>query len=137
AALDPASGATRWTVPLPPAALPSGWTPLESDDGNAAPAIAPDGTVYVGNGDGLRAIDGASGAVKWLFASPNVSSSPAIGGDGTIFYGADDGRLYAVTPSGALRFAIPTGGPISSSPAIGGNGTIVFASDDGNLYAVQ
>ncbi len=136
-ALNPANGATLWTVPLPSTALPSGWTQLQSDVGNAAPAIANDGTVYVGNGDGLRAIDGASGSVKWLFQSANVSSSPAIGGDGTIFYGADDGSFYAVKPTGSLRFKITTGGPISASPAIGPDGTVFFTSDDGNLYAVK
>ncbi|MHB8420366.1 MAG: outer membrane protein assembly factor BamB family protein [Myxococcales bacterium] len=137
AALDPSTGATRWTVTLPQTALPAGWLPLPSDSGNAAPAIAPDGTVYVGNGDGLRAVDGATGHVKWLFPSANVSSSPAIGGDGTIFFGVDDGTFYALHPDGTLRFALATGGPISSSPAIGPDGTVVFVSDDGNLYAVQ
>ncbi|MHB8420582.1 MAG: choice-of-anchor D domain-containing protein [Myxococcales bacterium] len=136
-ALSPANGAVLWTVALPTANLPAGWAQLQSDVGNAAPAVASDGTVYVGNGDGLRAIDGATGSVKWLFQSANVSSSPAIGGDGTIFYGADDGNFYAVTPAGSLRFKVTTGGPISSSPAIGPDGTVFFTSDDGYLYSVK
>ncbi len=137
AALNTATGATQWTFSLPVTNLPYGWTSLESDVGNAAPAIAYDGTVYVGNGDGLRAIDGATGALSWLFSTANVSSSPAIGGDGTVFFGCDDGNFYAVNPDGTLRFRIGTGGPISSSPAIAPDGTVVFVSDDGNLYAVQ
>ncbi|MHB8417759.1 MAG: choice-of-anchor D domain-containing protein [Myxococcales bacterium] len=141
AALDPATGAQKWLVTLPATALPSGSSGLASDSGNAAPAIAPDGTVYVGNGDGLRAIDGATGSVKWLFKSANVSSSPAIGLDGTIFYGAEDGNFYAVTSAGTLRFQVPTGGPISASPAIGadsnGSTFVAFTSDDGNVYAIQ
>ncbi len=137
AALDPATGAIHWTVALPATPLPAGWQPLLSDSGNAAPAIAPDGTVYVGNGDGLRALDGATGKLKWLFPSANVSSAPAVGGDGTVFFGVDDGTLYAVHPDGSLRFALQTGGPISSSPAINSDGTVVFVSDDGWLYAVH
>jgi hypothetical protein len=137
-ALDPATGVMQWTLPLPLTTLPSGWAPLESDCGNASPAVADDGTVYVGNGDGLRSVAGATGAVNWLFASANVSSSPAIGGDGTVFFGTDDGSFYAVYPNGTLRFKISTGGPISASPAISGDGTTVyFTSDDGNLYAIH
>jgi outer membrane protein assembly factor BamB len=137
-ALDPTTGATQWTLNLPLVSLPSGWAPLESDCGNAAPAVADDGTVYVGHGDGLRAVNGATGTVNWTFASANVSSSPAIGGDGTVFFGTDDGSFYAVYPNGTLRFKVTSGGPISASPAISGDGTAVyFTSDDGNLYAVH
>ena len=137
-ALNPASGAIVWTVPLPQTALTAGWNPLQSDSGNAAPAVADDGTVYVGNGDGLRAINGSTGAVNWVFNCANVSSSPAIGGDGTIFFGTDDGNLYAVNPDGSIRFKVTTGGPVSSSPAISAiDGTVYFTSDDGNLYAIH
>ena len=138
AALDPATGAQLWIFDIPAATLPAGWTPLQSDVGNASPAVsAADGTVYVGGGLGLYALTGATGAQQWLFPSANVSSSPAIGGDGTIFFGCDDGNFYAVTPAGQQRFIIPAGGPISSSPAIAPDGTVYFVSDDGNLYAIQ
>jgi outer membrane protein assembly factor BamB len=122
---------------MPDTALPSSWSGLPSDNGNAAPAVALDGTVYVGNGNGLYALNGSTGAKNWLFSTANVSSSPAIGADGTIFFGCDDGNFYAVTALGALRFKITTGGPISSSPAIAPDGTVYFVSDDGNLYAID
>ncbi|HUB08859.1 MAG TPA: PQQ-binding-like beta-propeller repeat protein [Myxococcales bacterium] len=134
-ALDPATGAVAWTVTLPTVSLPSTFLGLPSDAGNGAPAIALDGTVYVGHGDGLHALNGATGAAAWTFASANVSSSPAIGGDGTVFFGAEDGSFDAVNPDGSLRFKYTTGGPISSSPAIGPGGAVYVTSDDGNLYA--
>ncbi len=137
AALDPGTGAQRWMVTLPAVALPAGSSAVASDSGNAAPAIAADGTVYVGNGDGLRAIDGATGTVKWTFTSADVTSSPAIGGDGTVFFGVADGSFYAVHPDGTLRFKVSTGGRISSSPAIALDGTVVFVSDDGYVYALH
>ncbi len=143
-ALDPATGATKWTVALPSGSLPPNWSALSSDAGNAAPAVADDGTVYVGNGDGLRAIDGATGNVKWLFKTANVSSSPAIGGDGTVFFGVDDGTFYAVKPDGTVRFKLSPGPsfnsgskPISASPAIAGDGSLYVTVDDGYLYKIQ
>ena len=136
-ALSMTSGAVQWTVPLPSSPLPAGWTQSCADYGNAAPAVALDGTVYVGNGDGLRAIDGPSGSVKWTFQSANVTSAPAIGGDGTVFFGCADGTFYAVSASGSLRFEVAAGFPISSSPAIADDGTVFFVSDDGTLWAVR
>jgi outer membrane protein assembly factor BamB len=136
-ALDPSDGSIQWSTQLPAAALPATWTPLPSDSGNSAPGIGADGTLYVGAGDGLRALNGSTGSVVWTFSSANVSSSPAIGGDGTIFFGAQDGTFYAVTATGQQRFTISTGGPISSAPAISLDGTVVFASDDGMLYSLE
>ncbi len=140
-ALNATTGAVVWTATLPTTALPSTWiNPLISDSGSAAPAIGTDGTVYVGAGSGLLALDGSTGVQKWTLATANVSSSPAIGGDGTVFFGCDDGSFYAVTPgatTGTVRFKVTTGGPVSSSPAIGPNGNVYFVSDDGNLYAIH
>ncbi len=136
-ALDPSNGAQKWTMPLRAGPLPSGWNVLMSDYGNAPPAIGNDGTVYVGNGDGLHAVDGATGQQKWIFKSANVSDAPAVGGDGTVFFGCSDGNFYAVGADGRLRFQIQTKGAISSSPAIATDGTVDFVSDDGNLYHVN
>ncbi|MHB1844935.1 MAG: outer membrane protein assembly factor BamB family protein [Deltaproteobacteria bacterium] len=138
-ALSPTSGAILWSTPLPAAALPASVNIYaRTNVGNASPAIVQGGgTVYVGNGDGLRAIAATTGSVSWLFPSANVTSSPAIGGDGTIFFGTQDGTFYAVHPNGTIRFSLATGGTISSSPAIGPDGTVFFVSDDGNLYAVH
>jgi outer membrane protein assembly factor BamB len=136
-AVNPITGATQWTLPLPLANLTTNLTTTLADYGNAAPAIGADGTIYVGNGDGLRAINGASGTVIWLFSSANVTSSPAIGGDGTIFFGTQDGNLYAVYANGTLRFKVITGAQVSSSPAIAGDGTVYVTSDDGNLYSIK
>jgi len=136
-ALSMATGAQQWSLRLPPNQLPAGWTQLCSDYGNAAPAVAVDGTVYVGNSDGLRSVVGASGRLNWLFSSANVSSSPAIGGDGTVFFGCSDGTLYAVNPDGSARFSVSLGSPISSSPAIAGDGTVIVTSDDGTIWGIR
>ena len=143
--INPTTGATVWskTLPSPNAAqLDMSYSGLgNASVGNSCPAIATDGTVYVGNFDGLHAVVGATGAEKagWPFStsSDDVLTAPAIGGDGTIFFGTAGGAFYAVTPAGALRFKVSAGGRVAGSPAIGPDGTVYFTADDGNLYAVK
>jgi len=105
--------------------------------GLSSPAVGPDGTIYIGHGNGLYALDRKTGAVKWHAGTALVSSSPAVGADGTIFFGAADGKLSAVDPSGKILWTVQTGGPVNSSPAIGADGAVFAASDDGFLYAVE
>jgi outer membrane protein assembly factor BamB len=140
----PSTGAVAWTVNLPVASAAqqnSGYGGVgDATVGNSCPAIATDGTVYVGNFDGLHAIVGATGAEKSGFpfaTSSVVLTAPAIGGDGTIFFGTADGTFYAVNPDGSQRFTVHAGGRIAGSPAIGPDGTVYFTANDGYLYAVQ
>lgn len=152
-AMDPTNGSIKWDKALPSGPTPGTFNPntgvgvLVADVGNSAPAIdAVDGTVYVGNVNGLYALVGQSGAIKSGFpyipsqdtgANADVDSAPAIGGDRTVFFGTAGGTFYAVNPDGSERYHLKTGGRISSSPAIGPDGTVFFVSDDGNLYAVR
>ena len=59
-----------------------------------------------------------------------------MGIDGTIYIGSDDHNVYAVTASGTLKWAFPTGDRVQSSAAIGADGTIYIGSNDRNLYAI-
>jgi outer membrane protein assembly factor BamB len=146
-AMDRTDGSLHWSVKLPFGFTPGSFDPqseigiFSSDVGNSAPAIdAYDGTVYVGNVDGLYALVGATGAIKAGFpvlTEADVDSAPAIGGDRTIFFGTSQGIFYAVNPDGTERYRFVTGGRISSSPAIGPDGTVFFVSDDGYLYALR
>ena len=115
---------------------PNGRVLTEAVD--SSPAVAADGTIYIGGVDGklysLRPADGKSNWEVPLLGF--ISSSPAIGADGTIYVGSEDGRLHAVSRAGDKLWAFPTGGIIESSPAIGPDGTLYFGSDDRILYAV-
>jgi outer membrane protein assembly factor BamB len=86
-AVDAASGDRRWTAEI-------------ETDTRSSPAVA-DGTVYVGNNDGLSAVT-TDGEVAWRIGfegeredGPYVKSSPAVAG-GRVFVGASDGRLRAI-----------------------------------------
>ncbi len=106
----------------------------------SSPAIAPDGTVYVGSNDqNVYALNGSTGRKLWQYETEaGVTSSPAIGSDGTIYVGSVDHTLYALKPvTGTLRWKFHTDGEIWSSPAIGSDGTVYFGSDDNRIYALN
>ncbi len=143
-AIDPTSGTEQWKRALPTHAPTAGdLDPIcqifTTDVGNSAPSIGADGTIYVGNVDGMYALDGTTGAVKagWPYPTAAVTDTASIGGDGAVFFGTLDGTFYALNADGTLRFKITAGGRISSSPAIGPDGTVYFVADDGILYAVH
>ncbi len=137
-------GVARWAVtPAPSAALVS------------SPAVdAAAARVYVGSTNGrLYALnDLANGAEIWRYPDPtrtpgdptrigDIRGAPVVASDGAVIFGSDDGYLYAVNPSGTLRWKFPAAGSalgaIRSKPAIGANGIIYFSADDGKLYAVD
>ena len=76
----------------------------------SSPAIAANGTIYIGSEDyNLYAVN-PDGSQQWAFPTGNlIDSSPAIGADGTIYVGSYDGNLYAVNPDGTQKWAFATG----------------------------
>jgi len=72
----------KWQKPLPLGSV-----------SYSSPAIASDGTIYVGTTTGaLVAVYGDGSGIKWsfqsngMFANPTIVSSPAIGQDGDIYF---------------------------------------------------
>jgi outer membrane protein assembly factor BamB len=115
-------------------------------DGNilwSSPAIAEDGTIYVGSWDSCLHAINCDGTRKWRFpTNGNIASSPAIGEDGTIYFGnlgdfGYDSRIYAVYPNGTQKWCYSINDRIYSDPAIGDDGTIYIGSNDNFLYALN
>jgi len=102
----------------------------------SSPAIAEDGTIYIGSGDGtLYALD-PNGSEKWHYSTYNdIRSIPAISEDGTI-YVLSDGKFYAINPDGSKKWEFEVFGG-DSSPAIAEDGTIYICSGGGTLYAIN
>jgi outer membrane protein assembly factor BamB len=116
------------------------WTYHTVDWITSAPALAEDGTLYVGSwGDYLYAFNSTTGAKKWSVSlGDTIGSSPAIGEDGTIYVGDTGGRLWAVNPNGTKKWNYPTGGGnISGDPAIGDDGTIYIGTWFEYFYAIN
>lgn len=132
-ALDSTDGSTKWTYTTEP-----GWI-----YGN--PAIAADGTIYIGARFHLYALtdNGASVSLKWRSGDFDTSdeligSSPAMGSDGTIYIG---GRrlLHAFTDNGNYCTEKWVADMVTNlhatSPSIGSDGTIYVNTGNGALRA--
>jgi outer membrane protein assembly factor BamB len=105
----------------------------------SSPAIASDGTVYVGSNDNNLHAFNSDGTNKWTFATGNwVDSTPAIGSDGTIYVGSWDNKLYALNPTdGTKLWDYNTSSNVTASPAIGSDGRIYFGAKDYFFYALD
>lgn len=132
----PAAGTIGWQVPLDssyslvrPAVAPDGtiyvvdagrtlyaispvgtlrWQVASA--GSAGLAVGPDGTVYVGSEDFVRAYDPA-GALLWSFQqSPRafIFLGLGVGPDANIYCATSDGMgVFSLTPQGTLRWTNP------------------------------
>ena len=103
----------------------------------AAPVLA-DGLVFVGAGDGrFHAIDAATGAVRWTFATKGrIRNAAAIDGD-RVVVGSADHFVYALDRrTGAQRWRFDTTAEIDATPLV--HAGKVYAGNRGpGLYALD
>jgi outer membrane protein assembly factor BamB len=107
---------------------------------NSSPTVA-DGTVYIGNGANIYAIDATSGQVNWS-AEVSPGESPPTVVDGVVYVGSYNG-LYALDAATGEQkwFSGDDYGSIESSPAVvdgviyaGGHlGLVALDASSGNL----
>lgn len=140
------SGERRFTAPGIHGAIPrTERMPDPFDVFLSSPAIAGD-VVYFGSGDhNVYALDVATGAVKWKFATGDVvHASPAVV-DGVVYIGSWDRNMYALdAATGKERWRYQTGNDttiynqvgIASSAAVA-NGVVYFGCRDGHFYALD
>ena len=107
------------------------------------PAIALDGTIYIGSNEGYLYALNPNSTLKWsYYAGHPLQSSPTIDNiNNTIYFGAGY-SVYAIADAGYkgyLKWLTPfdTSGNVYSSPALGLTGKLYFGSDDGYVYAVD
>jgi outer membrane protein assembly factor BamB len=105
----------------------------------SSPALAGDGTIYVGCMDGkLYALDPVNGSQRWSFTAGAyfVIGSPSVDGAGRIYVGDSDGVIHALFPSGSELWNYSTQSNIASAPVIAGDHTLYVTSYDSTLYAI-
>jgi len=135
---DPPTAGSRLYAIYPNGTEKWHWVPGHYID--STPAIAQDGTLYVGCWDKKLYAIYPNGSIKWEFTDPGggfVYTSPAIANDGTIYIGNNDGRVYAVNPNSTKKWSYQTGTAVQSSPAIGEDGTVYIGSNDRKFYAIN
>ncbi|GAB6286709.1 MAG: hypothetical protein STSR0009_29120 [Methanoregula sp.] len=125
-ALNPEDGTIKWSYPT-------------GQIRYGSPAIAPDGTIYVGSADNNIYALNPDGSRKWYFTTgAAVYGAPSIGMDGTIYCGSTDTKVYALNPDGTKKWDSTTGGAIWGSPSLGADGTIYIGNyGDKKLYALN
>lgn len=155
-AIDAASGTQKWsfatkgerrfTAPGIHGAIPrTERMPDPFDVFLSSPTISGD-VLYFGSGDHhVYALDVATGALKWKFATGDVvHASPAVV-DGTVYIGSWDRNMYALdAATGTERWRYQTGNDttiynqigIASSAAVA-NGIVYFGCRDGHFYALN
>lgn len=139
-------GERRFTAPGIHGAIPrTERMPDPFDVFLSSPTIA-DGVVYIGSGDQhVYALDAATGARRWAFATGDViHSAPAVSG-GVVYIGSWDRNLYALdAATGRERWRYTTGNDtliynqigIASSPAVV-DGVVLVGGRDGHFHAVD
>lgn len=155
-AIEAATGAKRWsfatkgerrfTAPGIHGAIPrTERMPDPFDVFLSSPAVA-GGVVYIGSGDQhVYALDAATGALKWSFATGDVvHASPAVV-DGVVYIGSWDRNVYAIAAgTGKELWRYTTGNDttiynqigIASSAAVAG-GMVFVGGRDGHFHAVD
>lgn len=129
-AYNPTDGSEKWSVTLIGANVEQG-----------GPAIADDGTIYLGNKGGrMKAYSPTDGSELWsypLAADPAIGGIevvPAIDNDGKIYFGSTDGMFYVLNSDGTEAYTpIDLGDRIDSSVAIASDGTVYVGSTDGGV----
>jgi len=114
-ARNAANGAERWSYTLPGFVF-------------ASPAVAADGTVYIGCEDGwLYAVK--AGELVWKFETGDeVWGTPSIGPEGEVYFGSNDGWLYALDSAGERIWAQELEGQIWGRPLVDADNGAIYAS---------
>lgn len=103
-----------------------------------APAVASDGTVYVGSTDAYFYALSSTGALKWRYAVTYGldTASCAIADDGSVVFGSMAGTVYCLSSSGTLKWSYSTGSTVYNSPALSSGGVVYIKDDSGVIHAI-
>ncbi|MGJ8637822.1 MAG: PQQ-binding-like beta-propeller repeat protein [Opitutaceae bacterium] len=118
------------------------WNYTFGGDVFSSPALAPDGTVFIGSNDTYLHAVNPDGTLKGSFKTGDwVDSTPTIVAgandeDYSIIFGSWDNFVYALNSAGQQLWAYETGSSIISSPVVHG-GIVVACSIDGYCYGVN
>lgn len=133
-AYNPADGTEKWSVTF------SG-----ENAEKGGPAVAADGTVYLGNAGGkMQAFNSSNGTILWTYntaSNAGIEVVPAIDNEGRLYFGDTSGMFYVINSDGTEAYSpLSLGVEITSSAAINSDGTIyvgVETASGGKLSALN
>lgn len=156
-ALNPDTGAVVWQADFT-LERASGSNPVVLGRLVAAPAVGPDGTLYL-MFEGLPKLYArkTDGTAKWSLnmsdttsgmyetigtsAIPSVSASawsePVVGPDGTIYVNTDDPYVRAINANGTLKWVRRCGTQGGFTLTVGADGLIYACGDDKSMYVIR
>lgn len=103
----------------------------------SAPALSPDGTIYVAASEALHSVSPA-GTINWTVRVPGLRAAPAVGPDGNVYVGTEYGALMSFTPSGEKNWASTwTIIGIDSPPAIAADGRVYVLNTYGDVFCFK
>jgi outer membrane protein assembly factor BamB len=92
----------------------------------SSPAVADDGTVYVGSQDHHLYAVAPDGNVRWrVDLGADIDSAPAIEDDGTVVVGSDKGEVVALDPTGDVKWHTDVGGFVRGAMSVARDGTVL------------
>ncbi|HEX8796018.1 MAG TPA: PQQ-binding-like beta-propeller repeat protein [Polyangiaceae bacterium] len=102
------------------------WTFAMGAIASMSPAIAADGTIYVGSNDHTAYAIDPTGKLVWKAPVGNNINRTGflVGQDGTVYVGCADRKVYAFTPTGMPKWTAPVNADVSFTLAAGGDGSI-------------
>lgn len=98
---------------------------------SSQPAVAADGTIYVGSHDHRLYAITPSGQLKWrVDLQDRIYSSPLVGPDGNVYVGSDADTFFSYTPTGELRWRLPLdpGSDADTGAVLRADGKLLFAA---------
>ena len=114
------------------------WTYKAGDVVRSTPAVADDGTFYIGSyDDNLYAFNAASSTILGTYdTGDNVKyTSPAVDADGIVYYGGDNQKLSALSAVSLTElWSADCGGDIQVQPIIGSDAVYVCVNN-GKMFA--
>ena len=120
-AYNPADGSEKWSVTF---------TGENTEKGG--PAVAADGTVYLGNTGGkMQAFNPVNGAILWTYTTSSaIEVVPAIDNLGRLYFGDTSGMFYVVNSDGTEAYTpLSLGTKITSPAAIDSDGKIYVGAE--------
>ncbi len=101
--------------------------------GGHALAVAPNGSVIMGDDAYVLALNPTTGIGAWYFFigdGNGFTSAPAVGADDTVYIGATNGTVYAVK-GGVQKWAYFVDAATNGTPVVGPDDTVYVASNVG------